>query len=133
MKCGFIVFLLLLAFICTFSEGKRCTGRKHDRYMSHVKDCKNKGGECCSEFEDGEFATWDGGSEFGSCGWCWSGPPEKVGSDNGGFIYWLRDATSNAIIAFEGGKMVGKILEKGCKSFFGKYKILDKGCEFLGM
>jgi len=78
MKCGPIVFLFLLAFICTFSEGKSCTGQRLTLFTADntdsVKNCINRGGKCCSVSKDGDFVTWDGGSDImGSCELCWSG------------------------------------------------------------
>merc|ERR1712115_423253 len=68
MMCGPIVFLPLLAFICTFSEGKSCTGQILPKILTtadnteSVKNCINRGGKCCSLSKDGDFVTWDGGN-----------------------------------------------------------------------
>jgi len=76
MMCGPIVFLLL-AFICTFSEGKSCTGQIIPQKLmadNTVKSCMKRRGKCCSVSEDGDHVTWDGGADYyGSCDLCWTG------------------------------------------------------------
>merc|ERR1712126_720293 len=81
MKCGPIVFLL--AFICTFSEGKSCTGQRL-RQFTHVHNCVNRGGKCCSTLKNGDFVTWNGERDISGCGWCWSG---RAKSDLYDYIY----------------------------------------------
>jgi len=80
MMCGPIVFLLLLPFICTFSEGKSCTGEILPKILTtadnteSVKNCINRGGKCCSLSKDGDFVTWDGGKDIKeTCDMCWTG------------------------------------------------------------
>jgi len=114
MKCGPIVFPLLLAFICTFSEGKSCTGQILPQILmaadntESVKSCIKRGGKCCSLSKDGDFVTWDGGKDTKeSCDMCWTG---KSRTDIYEKMEWFFEkivpALSNGgVIALGMGKM----------------------------
>merc|ERR1711962_218793 len=123
MKCGPIVFLLLLPFICTFSEGKSCTGEILPKKIltaadntadntDSVRSCIKRGGKCCSLFKDGDFVTWDGGSDIKDiCDMCWAG---KSRTDNYEKLGWLGekvlDVALSGCISFGMGKMWAHIL-----------------------
>jgi len=115
MKCGPIVFLPLLAFICTFSEGKSCTGQILPKILTtadnteSVKNCVNRGGKCCSLSKDGDFVTWDGGKDTKeSCDMCWTG---KSRTDIYEKMEWFFEKifvptlSSGGVIAFGMGKV----------------------------
>merc|ERR1719153_391289 len=126
--CGFFtVFLLLLPFICTFSEGKKCTGQilkpkilTADNTES-VKSCKKRRGKCCSESDDGDFVTWDGGSDrSGDCDFCWSG---KSSWDPYDYL-----EISLKPLGWLAGKIIDKIFDKVLDKEYDKMrdKVLDK-------
>jgi len=115
MMCGPIVFLLLLPFICTFSEGKSCTGEILPKILTtadnteSVKNCINRGGKCCSLSKDGDFVTWDGGKDIKeTCDMCWTG---KSRTDIYEKMEWFFEKifvptlSSGGVIAFGMGKM----------------------------
>jgi len=107
--CCPIVFLLLLAFSCTFSEGKKCTGQRLTLFTADntesVKSCIKRRGKCCSESVDGDFVTWDGGSDrSGDCELCWSG---KSSWDPYDYLEIARE-----IFGWLAGKIGGKIFDK---------------------
>jgi len=123
MMCGPIVLLLLLASICTFSEGKKCTGEILPQIFTaadnteSVKSCKKRRGKCCSESDDGDFVTWDGGSDrSGDCDFCWSG---KSSWDPYDYL-----EISLKPLGWLAGKIIEKIIEgvvaKGCDEMWDK-------------
>jgi len=109
MKCGPIVFLLL-AFICTFSEGKKCTGEILKKILTtedntkSVRSCIKRGGKCCSVSKDGNHVIWDEGSDIKDmiCDMCWTGISR---TDNYEKLCWIVEKIFDAGIAFGMGKM----------------------------
>jgi len=114
MMCGFIVFLPLLAFICTFSEGKKCQGQRLPQLTldntESVKSCIKRGGKCCSVLNNGNYVTWDGGSDMKeSCDWCWTGKSRNDIYENlEWFVEKIFDQVLSGSIAFGMGKMWDK-------------------------
>jgi len=119
MKCGPIVFLLLLPFICTFSEGKSCTGEikiltAADNTADNtdsVRSCIKRGGKCCSVSKDGNHVIWDEGSDIKDmiCDMCWTGESR---TDNYEKLGWIVEKIFDAGIAFGMGKMWVKASDK---------------------
>ena len=53
-------------------KDKECTGKRygHDKY-THMHNCKQAGGKCCSDNKDGsDGKTCDNSQTY--CGWCFS-------------------------------------------------------------
>merc|ERR1711962_307727 len=117
MMCGPIVCLLLLPFICTFSEGKSCTGEILPQILmaadntESVKSCLKRGGKCCSVLEDGNHVIWDEGSDIKdtTCDMCWNGTSRM---DNYEKLCWIGEKVNLAISMWTLASGMGKMWDK---------------------
>jgi len=122
MMCGPIVFLLLLPFICTFSEGKSCTGEILPKKIltaadntadntDSVRSCIKRGGKCCSVSKDGNHVIWDEGSDVKDmiCDMCWTGESRNDMYENLG---WFVEKVNLAINIWNMVSGMGKMWDK---------------------
>jgi len=134
--CGPIVFLLLLPFICTFSEGKSCTGEikiltTADNTADNtdsVRSCIKRGGKCCSVSKDGNHVIWDEGSDIKDmiCDMCWTGISRM---DNYELLGWFFEKMNLVIGIWNFADGMGK-MSGGISSGMGK--MWDKAKDWSG-